>query len=107
MLQHRQYFQSRTIYGADMQDIAWFEPSGQEMSGEAWNTGHVRCPATPWCCPGPHYRRRRRRNLLPLPQEQSRRGKKECGRRVRRVRNTTYTALRCLGSHSERALPLF
>jgi glycogen operon protein len=26
-----------------VQDITWFDPSGQEMSEDAWNTGYARC----------------------------------------------------------------
>ena len=43
VFQRRKFFQGRAIHGAGIQDIAWFEPSGQEMTEEAWNTGYVRC----------------------------------------------------------------
>jgi isoamylase len=43
VFQRRKFFQGRAIHGVDIQDIEWFESSGQEMSEEAWNTGYVRC----------------------------------------------------------------
>jgi glycogen operon protein len=43
VLQRRRFFQGRAIHGEGIQDISWFEPSGQEMTEEAWNTGHARC----------------------------------------------------------------
>jgi isoamylase len=43
VFQRRKFFQGRAIHGAGIQDITWFEPSGQEMTEEAWNTGYVRC----------------------------------------------------------------
>ncbi|MGE3539367.1 MAG: glycogen debranching protein GlgX [Candidatus Tectimicrobiota bacterium] len=43
VFQRRTFFQGRAIHGADIRDIEWFEPSGQTMSDEAWNTGYVRC----------------------------------------------------------------
>jgi isoamylase len=43
VFQRRQFFQGRPIYGQDVQDITWFDPSGQEMSDEAWQTGYARC----------------------------------------------------------------
>jgi glycogen operon protein len=42
VFQRRQFFQGRPIYGQDVQDIAWFDPSGQEMSVDAWQTGYAR-----------------------------------------------------------------
>src|SRR4029450_13876429 len=41
--QRRKFFQGRAIHGEGIQDITWFEPSGQEMTEEAWNTVYVRC----------------------------------------------------------------
>jgi glycogen operon protein len=38
----RKFFQGREIRGADIKDIQWFEPSGREMTDEAWNSGFVR-----------------------------------------------------------------
>jgi len=43
VLQRRKFFQDRAIHGAGIQDISWFEPAGQEMTEEAWNTGYTRC----------------------------------------------------------------
>jgi glycogen operon protein len=45
VLQRRKFFQGRPIRGSGVKDITWFEPSGQEMTDEAWNTHHVRCLA--------------------------------------------------------------
>jgi glycogen operon protein len=36
VLQRRKFFQGRSIRGADVKDITWFEPSGHEMTDEAW-----------------------------------------------------------------------
>jgi glycogen operon protein len=43
ILQSRKFFQGRSIRGADIKDLTWLEPSGQEMRDEAWDTGFVRC----------------------------------------------------------------
>ena len=43
VLQRRRFFQGRAIRGSDIKDISWFDPSGQEMSDEAWSNGFVRC----------------------------------------------------------------
>ena len=43
VFQRRKFFQDRAIHGAGIQDISWFEPAGQEMTEEAWNTGYARC----------------------------------------------------------------
>src|SRR6516165_6206902 len=43
VFQRRNFFQGCTRYGEGIQDIAWFEPSGQEMTEEAWQAGYVRC----------------------------------------------------------------
>ena len=43
VFQRRKFFQDRAIHGESIQDISWFEPSGQEMTEEAWNTGYARC----------------------------------------------------------------
>jgi isoamylase len=42
VFQRRRFFQGRRIRGSDIKDISWFDPSGQEMSDEAWNAGDVR-----------------------------------------------------------------
>jgi glycogen operon protein len=43
IFQRRNFFQGCVKHGEGIQDIAWFEPSGQEMTEEAWNAGYVRC----------------------------------------------------------------
>ena len=43
VLHRRKFFQGRRIRGADIKDISWFDPSGQEMTDEAWNRRVVRC----------------------------------------------------------------
>jgi isoamylase len=43
VLQRRKFFLGRAIRGSDIKDISWFEPSGSEMSDEAWNEPFVRC----------------------------------------------------------------
>jgi len=43
VFQRRKFFQGRAIHGEGIQDISWFEPSGHEMTEEAWNTGYARC----------------------------------------------------------------
>jgi glycogen operon protein len=39
----RKFFQGRAIRGSDIKDLSWFEPSGQEMTDQAWNAGFVKC----------------------------------------------------------------
>jgi isoamylase len=41
-LHRRNFFQGRSIRGVDVEDIKWFEPSGQEMNDSAWNVHFVR-----------------------------------------------------------------
>ena len=43
VFQRRKFFLGRPIRGEGIQDISWFEPSGQEMTEGAWNTGYARC----------------------------------------------------------------
>ena len=38
----RKYFQGRSIRGADVKDIYWLDPTGREMTDEAWNAPFVR-----------------------------------------------------------------
>jgi glycogen operon protein len=45
VLQRRKFFQGRPIRGSGVKDITWFEPSGEEMTDEAWGMHHVRCLA--------------------------------------------------------------
>jgi isoamylase len=43
VLQRRKFFQGRRIRGTDIKDISWFDPSGNEMSDEAWDAGFIKC----------------------------------------------------------------
>jgi len=43
VLQRRKFFVGRPIRGTDIKDISFFEPSGKEMTDEAWNTDFVKC----------------------------------------------------------------
>jgi isoamylase len=48
VFQRRKFFLGRPIRGAGIQDISWFDPSGEEMTEEAWNTGYARCLGVRW-----------------------------------------------------------
>jgi isoamylase len=41
-LTRRKYFHGRSIRGAEAKDIYWLDPSGREMTDEAWNAPSVR-----------------------------------------------------------------
>jgi isoamylase len=43
VFQRRKFLQGRAIFGADVPDITWFEPSGKPMGEEAWNAGYNQC----------------------------------------------------------------
>jgi glycogen operon protein len=43
VLRRRKFFQGRRIRGAEVKDLAWFDPRGLEMTDEMWNAHHVRC----------------------------------------------------------------
>lgn len=43
VLQRRKFFQGHGIRGGEVKDLTWFDPSGQEMTDEAWNAGFVKC----------------------------------------------------------------
>jgi isoamylase len=43
VFQRRKFFQGRALRGSDIKDISFLEPSGNEMSDEDWNRGHVKC----------------------------------------------------------------
>jgi glycogen operon protein len=43
VFQRRKFFKGRSIYGAGIADITWFEPSGEPMGDEAWNAGYNQC----------------------------------------------------------------
>jgi isoamylase len=38
----------RPIRGEGILDISWFEPSGEEMTEEAWHTSYARCLGVRW-----------------------------------------------------------
>jgi glycogen operon protein len=42
VLRRRRFFRGQVVRGAEVQDIAWLEPSGREMTDESWNAGFVR-----------------------------------------------------------------
>jgi glycogen operon protein len=48
VFQRRKFFLGRPIRGEGILDISWFEPSGEEMTEEAWNTGYARCLGVRW-----------------------------------------------------------
>src|SRR5678810_1445856 len=41
VFRRRQFFQGRSIYGADIKDLSWFRPDGQEMTEDDWKQGYV------------------------------------------------------------------
>jgi glycogen operon protein len=43
VFRRRRFLYGRKIRGSDIKDLSWFEPSGAEMSDEAWNAGFVKC----------------------------------------------------------------
>ncbi|MGE3842685.1 MAG: glycogen debranching protein GlgX [Vicinamibacterales bacterium] len=43
VLRRRRFFQGRSIRGADVKDLSWFDPAGHEMTDEGWNAHHARC----------------------------------------------------------------
>jgi glycogen operon protein len=43
VLHRRRFFHGQAIQGEDAPEIAWLDPTGVEMSKEAWNTADVRC----------------------------------------------------------------
>jgi glycogen operon protein len=43
VFQRRKFFQGRAIRGTDIKDISWFDPSGLEMSDQAWQSGFIKC----------------------------------------------------------------
>jgi glycogen operon protein len=42
VFQRRKFFLGRRIRGSDIKDLSWFEPSGKEISDEAWDAGAIR-----------------------------------------------------------------
>lgn len=47
VLRRRTFFQGISLRGSE-KDVTWLEPSGREMSDEAWNAGFVRCLGVRW-----------------------------------------------------------
>ena len=43
VLQRRKFFLGRPIRGEDIKDISFFDPSGNEMSDDAWSAGFAQC----------------------------------------------------------------
>ena len=43
VLHRPRFFQGRPLRGTDIKDIQWFEPSGEEMSDDAWNRESLHC----------------------------------------------------------------
>jgi glycogen operon protein len=43
VLHRRRFFQGRSIRGSGITDISWFEPSGNDMRDEAWNSSFIHC----------------------------------------------------------------
>ncbi|OVE75538.1 glycogen debranching enzyme GlgX [bacterium F11] len=43
VLQRRKFFQGREIRGLDVKDVTFYEPSGNQMTDEAWQAGFVKC----------------------------------------------------------------
>jgi glycogen operon protein len=43
VFQRRRFFVGRAIRGTAIKDISWLDPSGQEMTDEAWDAGFVKC----------------------------------------------------------------
>jgi isoamylase len=43
VFRRRKFFHDRAIHGEGIQDISWFDASGQEMTDKDWHNGYVRC----------------------------------------------------------------
>jgi isoamylase len=43
VFKRRKFFQGRSIRSAGVTDITWLEPSGRDMSDDAWNAEFVKC----------------------------------------------------------------
>jgi glycogen operon protein len=48
VLKRRKFFQGRSIRGAEIKDVTWFDPSEKEMNDQGWNAGFVRCLGVLW-----------------------------------------------------------
>jgi glycogen operon protein len=42
-LHRRRFFHGKSLHGEHSPEIAWLDPTGKEMSQDAWTQGHVRC----------------------------------------------------------------
>jgi isoamylase len=42
VFRRRSFFQGRAIRGAEVKDLTWFDPGGNEMTDEAWSAGLVK-----------------------------------------------------------------
>jgi isoamylase len=42
VFRRRKWFQGRAIHGSGVNDIAWFNPDGGEMTEEQWNIGYIK-----------------------------------------------------------------
>ncbi len=42
-LHRRRFFHGKSLHGEQSPEIAWLDPTGKEMSAEAWKAAHVRC----------------------------------------------------------------
>jgi glycogen operon protein len=43
VFRRRKFFQGRKIKGAEIKDVIWYRPDGQEMTDEEWNQDFARC----------------------------------------------------------------
>jgi glycogen operon protein len=43
VFRRRKFFQGRKIKGAEIKDVVWYRPDGQEMTDEEWNQDFARC----------------------------------------------------------------
>jgi isoamylase len=48
VLKRRKFFQGRRLRGSEVKDVTFFNPSGKEMTDEAWSTEFVRCLGVRW-----------------------------------------------------------
>ncbi|HEX5472185.1 MAG TPA: glycogen debranching protein GlgX [Lacipirellulaceae bacterium] len=42
-LHRRRFFHGKSLHGDQSPEIAWLDPSGNEMSADDWKTNHIRC----------------------------------------------------------------
>ena len=49
VFQRRRFFHGKAIRGHHSPELVWLEPSGREMSDEAWENPHVRCVGVHLC----------------------------------------------------------